>query len=87
MVELQFYQLIFFRTPDAIQFPHDGMKMKSYLWKIPYFIIIVVVLGFDDMDSIFASPEDFQDMKLRDKIRGLHLLEYFVGRCSQIGVF
>ncbi|RWR85633.1 universal stress protein A-like protein [Cinnamomum micranthum f. kanehirae] len=42
--------------------------------------------GFNDMDSIFASPEDFREMNLRDKIRGLHLLEYFVGRCHQIGV-
>ncbi|KAL6587468.1 hypothetical protein OROMI_000446 [Orobanche minor] len=42
--------------------------------------------GFDDMDSIFASPEDFKRMKHRDKIRGLHLLEYFVHRCHEIGV-
>ncbi|XP_042502434.1 universal stress protein A-like protein isoform X3 [Macadamia integrifolia] len=25
-------------------------------------------------------------MKQRDKIKGLHLLEYFVGRCYEIGV-
>ncbi|KAF5746869.1 universal stress protein A-like protein [Tripterygium wilfordii] len=42
--------------------------------------------GFDDMDSIYASPEDFKSMKYRDKARGLHLLEYFVNRCHQIGV-
>uniref|UniRef100_A0A5B7BCM5 Putative universal stress protein n=1 Tax=Davidia involucrata TaxID=16924 RepID=A0A5B7BCM5_DAVIN len=42
--------------------------------------------GFDDMDSIYASPEDFKSMKRRDKIRGLHLLEYFVNRCHEIGV-
>ncbi|PHU19637.1 Universal stress protein A-like protein [Capsicum chinense] len=42
--------------------------------------------GFEDMDSIFASPEDFKGMKNRDKIRGLHLLEYFVNRCHEIGV-
>ncbi|XP_057791766.1 universal stress protein A-like protein [Salvia miltiorrhiza] len=42
--------------------------------------------GFDDMDSIFASPEDFRTMKRRDKIRGLHLLEYFVNHCHEIGV-
>ncbi|XP_039142816.1 universal stress protein A-like protein [Dioscorea cayenensis subsp. rotundata] len=42
--------------------------------------------GFDDMDSIYASPEDFKDMKRRDKIRGIHLLEYFVGRCHEIGI-
>ncbi|KAK3011275.1 hypothetical protein RJ639_012020 [Escallonia herrerae] len=42
--------------------------------------------GFDDMDSIYASPEDFQNVKRRDKIRGLHLLENFVKRCHQVGV-
>lgn len=38
------------------------------------------------MDSIFASPDDFRDMKNRDKIRGIHLLEYFVKRCNELGV-
>ncbi|XP_047968580.1 universal stress protein A-like protein [Salvia hispanica] len=42
--------------------------------------------GFDDMDSIYASPDDFKTMKRRDKIRGLHLLEYFVNHCHEIGV-
>ncbi|XAR58199.1 hypothetical protein NMG60_11026612 [Bertholletia excelsa] len=42
--------------------------------------------GFDDMDSIYASPEDFKRMNRRDNIRGLHLLEYFVSRCHEIGV-
>ncbi|KAI9078080.1 hypothetical protein K1719_040005 [Acacia pycnantha] len=42
--------------------------------------------GFDDMDSIYASPDDFKNMKQRDRTRGLHLLEYFVSRCHQIGV-
>lgn len=43
-------------------------------------------IGFDDMDSIYASPDDFKSMKSRDKARGLHLLEYFVNRCHDIGV-
>ncbi|GAB4846744.1 hypothetical protein Ancab_025752 [Ancistrocladus abbreviatus] len=42
--------------------------------------------GFDDMDSIYASPDDFKDMKKREMKRGLHLLEYFVQRCHEIGV-
>ncbi|KAJ4961949.1 hypothetical protein NE237_021859 [Protea cynaroides] len=42
--------------------------------------------GFNDVDSVYASPADFRDIKDRDKIRGLHLLEYFVGRCHEIGV-
>nr|WEY07705.1 universal stress protein A-like protein [Agave sisalana] len=42
--------------------------------------------GFDDMDSIYASPEDFKRAKRRDKVRGLHLLEYFVGRCHEYGI-
>jgi hypothetical protein len=44
------------------------------------------LLGFDDIDSIYASPEDFKDMKNRDRARGAHLLEYFVTRCHEIGV-
>jgi len=43
-------------------------------------------IGFDDMDSLYASPEDFKNMKHRDRTRGLHLLEYFVNRCHEIGV-
>ncbi|KAI3452440.1 hypothetical protein Pfo_009104 [Paulownia fortunei] len=42
--------------------------------------------GFDDVDSIYASPEDFKSMKHRDRIRGLHLLEYFMKQCHEIGV-
>ncbi|OAY69543.1 universal stress protein A-like protein [Ananas comosus] len=42
--------------------------------------------AFDDMDSIYASPDDFKRINHRDKIRGLHLLEYFVNRCHQIGL-
>lgn len=38
------------------------------------------------MDSVFASPVDFKNMKHRDRIRGLHLLEYFVKHCHEIGV-
>ncbi|CAN1322033.1 Universal stress protein A-like protein [Linum perenne] len=41
--------------------------------------------GFDDTDSIYASPDDFKQMAHRDKARGLHLLEYFVDRCHEIG--
>lgn len=43
-------------------------------------------IAFDDMDSIYASPDDFKSMKRREKARGLHLLEYFVNRCHDIGV-
>ncbi|KAL3813799.1 hypothetical protein ACJIZ3_015067 [Penstemon smallii] len=42
--------------------------------------------GFDDMDSIYASPEDFKKIKNREKARGHHLLEYFVNKCHEIGV-
>ncbi|EMS56469.1 Universal stress protein A-like protein [Triticum urartu] len=42
--------------------------------------------GFDDMDSIYASPTDFQSMKQRDRIRGIHLLEYFVNECHRLGI-
>ncbi|KAG5039266.1 hypothetical protein AAZX31_05G006400 [Glycine max] len=42
--------------------------------------------GFNDMDSIYASPDDFKNMNQRDRIRGVHLMEYFVNRCHEIGV-
>ncbi|KAF5457258.1 hypothetical protein F2P56_021372 [Juglans regia] len=42
--------------------------------------------SFDDMDSIYASPEDFKSMMSRDRVMGLHLLQYFVTRCHEIRV-
>ncbi|KAI3500882.1 hypothetical protein L1887_36709 [Cichorium endivia] len=42
--------------------------------------------GFDEVDSIYASPEDFRNANRKDKINGSHLLEYFVNRCHDIGV-
>ncbi|BBH00418.1 Adenine nucleotide alpha hydrolases-like superfamily protein [Prunus dulcis] len=42
--------------------------------------------GFDDMDSVYASPEDFKNLRNRDRAKGLHLLEFFVERCHAIGV-
>jgi hypothetical protein len=38
------------------------------------------------MDSIYASNEDFKNMKQKERVRGTHLLEYFVNRCNEIGV-
>ncbi|CAL9038527.1 unnamed protein product [Musa banksii] len=42
--------------------------------------------GFDDMDSIYASPDDFQSMHQKEKIRGIHLLQYFVEHSHQLGI-
>ncbi|KVH92879.1 hypothetical protein Ccrd_005167 [Cynara cardunculus var. scolymus] len=42
--------------------------------------------GFDDIDSIYASPEDFRDLNRKDKINGSHLLEVFVGTVSEFCV-
>jgi hypothetical protein len=42
--------------------------------------------GFDDMDSMYASPDDFKSIQNRDRARGIHLLEYFVTKCHEIGV-
>ncbi|GLJ16812.1 hypothetical protein SUGI_0289660 [Cryptomeria japonica] len=42
--------------------------------------------AFNDVDSIFACPDDFKDLKNREKIKGIHLLEYFVKRCNEIGL-
>lgn len=44
------------------------------------------MLGFEDMDSIYATPKDFRDLEEREKKRALHLLKHFVDRCHQIGV-
>ncbi|GKB64824.1 universal stress protein A-like protein [Tanacetum coccineum] len=44
------------------------------------------VSGFDDVDSIYASPEDFRDANRKDKIKGARLLEYFVKRSHESGV-
>ncbi|XP_039014345.1 universal stress protein A-like protein [Hibiscus syriacus] len=58
----------------------------------------VIVLGFSrlcdnavrvcggDIGKIYTSPECFETMESRDHARGLHLLEYFVKRCKEIGV-
>lgn len=39
--------------------------------------------GFDEVDSIYASPDDFKES---NKSKGLHLLEFFVKKCHEIGV-
>ncbi|GKA82515.1 universal stress protein A-like protein, partial [Tanacetum coccineum] len=41
---------------------------------------------FDDVDSIYASPEDFRDANRKDKIKGARLLEYFVKRSHESGI-
>ncbi|CAF2347142.1 unnamed protein product [Brassica napus] len=42
--------------------------------------------SFDDVDIIYASPDDFRNMRERNKANGLHLLEFFVNKCHEIGV-
>ncbi|KAI5078533.1 hypothetical protein GOP47_0006204 [Adiantum capillus-veneris] len=42
--------------------------------------------AFDDMDSLYATKEDFEAMKHEDKVRGIHLLEHFVHLCNEIQV-
>ncbi|KAK1269444.1 Universal stress protein A-like protein [Acorus gramineus] len=82
-------------------YPHPSISSRSaFIWTIEK-IVQTNVTGFkllflhaqvpdedcfDDMDSIYASPQDFNDMNEKDKIRGIHLLEYFVGRCHEIGI-
>ena len=80
------------------QFIMQHSNMEHLLKHLDTWIIFCVCLlyflfrlccqskGFDDVDSIYASPADFQSMKQRDKIRGTHLLEYFVNQCHQLGV-
>ncbi|OMO69610.1 Universal stress protein A [Corchorus olitorius] len=67
-------------------YPHPSISSRgAFDWTLQK-IVRSNAAGFDDMDSIYASPEDFKSMRQRDKARGLHLLEYFVTRCHQIGV-
>ncbi|KAM0033705.1 putative universal stress protein A family [Helianthus debilis subsp. tardiflorus] len=61
-----------------VQVPDEDVLIWYYWW--------VLLSGFDEVDSIYASPEDFKDANRRDKIRGSHLLEFFVKRCHEIGV-
>ncbi|KAF6157397.1 hypothetical protein GIB67_004335 [Kingdonia uniflora] len=42
--------------------------------------------GFNEMDHVYTSLNDFRGMKNKNKPRGLHLLKYFVGRCQHMGV-
>ncbi|KAL5540615.1 hypothetical protein UlMin_043190 [Ulmus minor] len=42
--------------------------------------------SFEEVDSIYASPEDFKSMKKRDRANGVHLLEYFVNKSHEIGI-
>ncbi|KAL5725124.1 hypothetical protein ACHQM5_008304 [Ranunculus cassubicifolius] len=42
--------------------------------------------GFEDMDSVYASPDDFRSLRKKNKAKGVHLLEYFVGRCHELGI-
>eukprot|EP00249_Psilotum_nudum_P002962 c16264_g1_i2 orf=533-1000(-) len=39
---------------------------------------------FDDMDSLYATAEDFRDMKHKEMKRGLHLLQRFVKPCNEL---
>ena len=61
---------------------HNLFICLIYFW----FVFVANSKGFDDMDSIYASPTDFQSMKQRDRIRWIHLLEYFVNECHRLGV-
>nr|GEX02746.1 universal stress protein A-like protein [Tanacetum cinerariifolium] len=64
--------------------PHGGRgrgRRAAEAWDSPK-----GVSGFDDVDSIYASPEDFRDANRKDKIKGARLLEYFVKRSHESGV-
>ncbi|XP_078431052.1 universal stress protein A-like protein [Wolffia australiana] len=82
-------------------YPHASISSRSaFEWTVEkivrsntsgFFLLFLHVQvpdedAFDDMDSIYASPDDFKRMTERDKIRGLHLLEFFVQRCNEIGL-
>ncbi|KAK4477383.1 hypothetical protein RD792_016604 [Penstemon davidsonii] len=67
-----------------VQVPDEDDTLVQYPWMI--LLLYMTIRGFDDMDSIYASPEDFKKIKDREKARGHHLLEYFVNKCHEIGV-
>lgn len=74
---------------DAFEWTLKKLVKKScrHLFKLCFLHVEVKDEdGFDDMDSIYASPDDFKNLKNREKIRGLHLLESFIRRCHEIGV-
>ncbi|XP_076909906.1 universal stress protein A-like protein [Bidens hawaiensis] len=79
-------------------YPHASISSKSaFEWTLNKIIrsnttgfklmfLHVQVPDEDGFDDIYASPEDFRDASRKDKVRGAHLLEYFVKRCHEIGV-
>lgn len=40
--------------------------------------------AFNDIDSLYATNDDFKSMQHEDKIRGIHLLQHFVKRCNEL---
>ncbi|KAF4381563.1 hypothetical protein F8388_021191 [Cannabis sativa] len=74
-----------------VQVPDEDVCSLLFVVLIqsPFLIIDVdgrLNVGFEDMDSIYASPEDFKNLNNRNKAKGLHLLEYFVDKCHEIGI-
>ncbi|XP_010435628.1 PREDICTED: universal stress protein A-like protein [Camelina sativa] len=83
------------------EYPHPSISSKrAFEWTLEKIVrsntsdfkillLHVQVLdedGFDDVDSIYASPDDFRSMRETNKAKGLHLLEFFVTKCHEIGV-
>ncbi|XP_043687169.1 universal stress protein A-like protein isoform X2 [Telopea speciosissima] len=69
-------------------YPHPSISSRyAFDWTLQK----IVRSNFSGFKLLFLhvqvpDEDDFRDMENRDKIRGLHLLEYFVGRCHEIGV-
>lgn len=40
--------------------------------------------AFNDMDSLYATNDDFNEMKHGERARGIHLLQHFVSLCNEI---
>ncbi|RWW50177.1 hypothetical protein BHE74_00043588 [Ensete ventricosum] len=70
----------------SLALPISHRSHESVLWLTIFLSTMANKKGFDDMDSIYASPDDFQSMNQKEKIRGIHLLQYFVEHSHQLGV-
>ncbi|KAG2273327.1 hypothetical protein Bca52824_067882 [Brassica carinata] len=59
--------------------PHPSISSKRILL---LHVHVVDEDGFDEVDSIYASPDDFKDMRESNKSKGLHLLEFSLTNVS-----
>jgi len=47
----------------------------------------LVISGLEELDSVYASPSDFQRSRHRERVKGKALIETFVKQCHDAQVF